>query len=99
MNLPRLTIEVLAWSEADQRNAGWVIMPARPCAAGKVPIAKLVLLPGAPPENVAPGYSVARRLLKYTLVDVTRSSIVPLFVHSTSVTNFCVDVRRSVVNA
>src|SRR5205809_497798 len=44
MNLPRLTIDVLTGSDADQRNAGWVSIPERPCEAGKLPAEKVVLL-------------------------------------------------------
>ena len=52
MSLPRLTIDVLAGSEADQRKLGCVSMPARPCVVGHVPATKVVLLAGAAPEKV-----------------------------------------------
>ena len=67
-------------------------MPDRPCDAGQVAATKVVLLVGAPPENVAPGYSVARRLFTQTFCELTRSSTVPPLVQSTSFTNCCVDV-------
>src|SRR4030095_12326530 len=91
MNLPRLTIDVLAGSDADQRKLGMVTRPARPCAVGQVPREHVVLRDGAPFANVTPGYSVASRLFRYTFCDVTRSFIVPPLVHSTSVTNCCVE--------
>jgi hypothetical protein len=52
----------------------------------------VVLLAGAVPENVTPGYSVASRLFRKTFCDVTRSFTVPLLVHSTSFTNCCVEL-------
>ena len=55
MNLPRLTIDVTAGSEADQRNAGWVNIPARPCDAGQVAFTNVVLLVGAPFGKLSPG--------------------------------------------
>src|SRR5262245_19871388 len=62
ITLRSLTIDVLAGSEADQRKLGIVMRPERPCDEGQVPATKVVLLLGAPPENVTPGYSVDRRL-------------------------------------
>src|SRR4051812_43596586 len=50
MNLPRLTIDVLAGSDADHRKLGCVMMPDRPWDAGQVPAANVVLLAGAVPE-------------------------------------------------
>jgi hypothetical protein len=92
MNFPRLTIDVFAGSDADQRKLGCVRSPERPCDEGQVPATKVVLLEGAPAEKVAPGNSVLRRLFRNTFCDVTRSFIVPPLVHSTSFTNCCVAV-------
>src|SRR3954452_10759824 len=96
MNLPRFTIEVTAGSEAAHNTAGWVSMPARPCEAGQVALTKVVSLVGAPFGKPSPGNNVARRLLTQNLWELTRSSTVPEeFVHTTSLTNCCVEVSRS----
>src|SRR3954469_10841669 len=96
MNLPRLTIEVTSGSEAAHNTAGWVSMPARPCEAGQVALTKVVLSVGAPFGKPSPGNSVARRLLTQNLWELRRSSTVPAaFVQTISLTNCCVEARRS----
>ena len=93
MNLPRLTMDVTAGSDAAHRNPGCVSIPARPCDAGQVAFTKVVLLVGAPFGKLSPGNSVASRLLTQTLCELSRSSTVPEgFVQNTSFTNFCVEV-------
>src|SRR3954471_20747738 len=93
MNLPRLTIDVTAGSEAAHRNAGWVRIPARPCEGGQVALTKESSLVGAPFGNERPGNRVARRLLTQTLCELTRSSTVPEgFVQNTSFMNLWVEL-------
>src|SRR4029077_20929965 len=63
MNLPRLTMELSAGSDADHRKLGWLSIPMRFCAAGQVALTNVVLLAGAPLAKARPGNSVASFLL------------------------------------
>ena len=93
MNLPRLTMDVTAGSDAAQRNPGCVNIPARPSDAGQVAFTKRGVAGRGAAREAEPGNSVASRLFTQTLCELTRSSTVPDgFVQSTSFTNFCVDV-------
>ena len=93
MNLPRLTIDVTAGSDAAHRNPGCVSIPARPCDDGQVAFTKVVLLVGAPFGKLSPGNSVARRLFTQTLCELTQIVDRPRrLVQSTSFTNCCVEV-------
>ena len=92
MNLPRLTIDVFAGSDADHRKLGCVSMPDAPLRRrpGRRPRTSCCWR-ARRPRTSRPGYSVARRLFRKTFCDVTRSFTVPPLVHSTSFTNCCVD--------
>src|SRR6266700_6732194 len=72
MNLPRLTIEFAAGSDAAHKNDGWVRIPARVWVDGQVAATKSVPVPvkGSP-------YNVARRRLTNIFCDMTRSVTLP----------------------
>ena len=93
MNLPRLTIDVTAGSDAAQRKPGCVSIPARPSDAGQVAFTKVVLLRRRPGREGEPGKQ--RRQPPVHEDVLRREEIVdgPAgLVHNTSFTNFCVDV-------